>query len=145
MLSNFSFWIWGTIVMQLLTALFHSLSFISRAKPRNDMEKKLVEIVTSYKIDMGGGIERTYYNLFIGVSACFTLIFILGGVLNWYFLKTGISANAWKGFLLIQLIIYGLVFFLQIRFTFWPPIIVSGLVFLFLAGTCFLSALPGES
>lgn len=38
MLSTFSFWIWGTIIAQLLTAFFHSLSFISPAKPRNDKE-----------------------------------------------------------------------------------------------------------
>lgn len=143
MLSNFSFWIWGTIIAQLLTAAFHSLSFISPAKPRNDMEKQLVEITTKYKIDMGAGIKRTFYSLFIGVSSCFTLIFILGAALNWYFLKKGISAEVWKGFLLIQIIAYGIVFLLQVKFTFLPPIIVTGLVFLFLGGTYFLSTLPG--
>jgi hypothetical protein len=142
MLSNFSFWIWGTIVAQLLTAFFHSLSFISPAKPRNDMEKKLVEITTKYKIDMGAGIKRSFYSLFIGVSSCFTLIYILGAVLNWYFLKASISAEIWKGFLSIQLIIYGIVFLLQLKFTFLPPIIVTGLVFLFLAGTYFFASLP---
>ncbi|MBL7738339.1 MAG: hypothetical protein JNK14_03915 [Chitinophagaceae bacterium] len=142
MLSGFSFWILGTIIAQLLTALFHSLSFISPAKPRNDMEKQLVEITTKYKIDMGAGIKRSFYSLFIGVSSCFTLIFILGGILNWYFLRTGISGEVWKGFLLIQLIVYGIIFLLQVKFTFLPPIIVTGLVFLFLAGTYFLAALP---
>lgn len=142
MLSNFSFWIWGTIVTQLLTAFFHSLSFISPTKPRNDIEKQLVEITTNYKIDMGAGIKRSFYSLFIGVSSCFTLIYAFGGVMNWYFLKTGITAEVWKGFLLIQLIIYGIVFLLQVRFTFLPPIIVTGLVFLFLAGTYFLASLP---
>lgn len=143
MLSNFSFWIWGTIVAQLLTAAFHSLSFIAPQKPRNDSEKQLIDINTKYMLDMGGGIKRSFYNLFIGVSACFTIIYIMGGVLNWYFVKAGISAEVWKGFLLIQLIAYGVIFFLQVRFTFWPPIIVTGLVFLFLAGTYFLAKLPG--
>ena len=142
MLSNFSFWIWSTIITQLLTAFFHSLSFVSPAKPRNDMEKQLVEITTKYKLDMGAGIRRSFYSLFIGVSSCFTLIFILGAALNWYFLKAGIGAEVWKGFLLIQLIVYGIVFLLQVRFTFLPPIIVTGLVFLFLAGTYFLASLP---
>ncbi|MBL7742623.1 MAG: hypothetical protein JNN00_04025 [Chitinophagaceae bacterium] len=142
MLSNFSFWIWGTIIAQLLTAFFHSLSFISPAKPRNDMEKQLVEITTKYKLDMGGGIKRSFYSLFIGVSSCFTLIFILGAALNWYFLKAGINGEVWKGFLLIQLATYGIVFLLQVKFTFLPPVIVTGLVFLFLAGTYFLATLP---
>ncbi len=143
MLENFSFWIWGTIIAQLLTAAFHSLSFISPAKPRNEQEKQLVDITTNYKIDMGGGIRRSFYNLFVGVSSCFTLIFIMGAVLNWYFLKNTLTAATWEGFLLIQLIVYATIFLLQVRFTFWPPIIVTGLVFLFLAGTYFFARLPG--
>ncbi|HLG38476.1 MAG TPA: hypothetical protein VI461_02370 [Chitinophagaceae bacterium] len=142
MLSNFSLWIWATIIAQILTAALHSLSFIAPAKPRNDMERQLVEITTKYKLDMGAGFKRTFYNLFIGVSSCFTLIFILGAALNWYFLNAGIVGAVWKGFLLIQLVTYGIVFILQIKFTFLAPIIVTGLVFLFLAGTYFLSTLP---
>ena len=142
MLSNFSFWIWGTIIAQLLTAAFHSLSFVAPAKPRNETEKQLIELNTKYKIDMGAGIKRSFSQLFIGVSTCFTLIFLFGAALNWYFLKSGIDAELWKGLLLIELIAYGLVFLLQVRFTFLPPIIVTGLVFLFLAGTYFFAALP---
>ena len=135
MLSDFSFWIWGTIITQFLTALFHSLSFIAKPKPGNDTEKQLMDLLTNYKMDMGGGIKRSFKNLFIGVSVCFTIIYILGAVLNWYFLKSGIGPELWKGFLLIQLVIYGVVFLLQVRFTFWPPIIVTGLVFIFLIGS----------
>lgn len=106
------------------------------------MERQLVEITTKYKIDMGAGIRRSFYSLFIGVSSCFTLIFIFGAALNWYFLKAGINGEMWKGFLLIQLVAYGIVFLLQVKFTFLPPVIVTGLVFLFLAGTYFLATLP---
>jgi len=135
MLSNFTFWIWGAIIAQGLSGLFHSLSFISKPKPRNDTEKQLVDLITNYKMDMGGGIKRSFGNLFIGVSICFTFIYILGAVMNFYFLRSAISPELWNGFLLIQLIIYGLVFLMQIRFTFWPPIIVTGLVFIFLLGS----------
>src|SRR5262245_11424800 len=110
--EKFSFWIWGTIIAQLLTALMHSLSFIVPAKPRNEKEEQLIDIITNYKLDMGRGIKRSYYNLFIGVSCCFTFIYILGGILNWYFLKAGIPASTWNGFLLIQLIVYGIIFLL---------------------------------
>ncbi|MEK7224513.1 MAG: hypothetical protein AAB221_02380 [Bacteroidota bacterium] len=135
MSSNFSFWIWGAIVAQGLSALFHSLSFIAKPKPRNDTEKQLVDLLKNYRMDMGGGIKRSFGNLFIGVSICFTFIYILGGVLNFYFLKSDISPDVWDGFLLIQVIIYGIVFLMQMRFTFWPPIIVTGLVFIFLLGS----------
>ncbi len=114
MLSSFSFWIWGTIIAQLLTAIFHSISFFAKEKPRNETEKQLMELVKNYKIDLGGGIKRSFGQLFIGVSTCFTFIYIFGAVLNWYFLKSGISSDIWKGFILIELIIY--------RYCIFPPI-----------------------
>lgn len=134
MLSDFSFWIWAAIIAQLLTAFFHSLSFIAKPKPKNDTEKQLVELSLHYKADMGGGIKRSQGQLFVGVSSCFTAIYVMGGVLNWYLLRYGIPADLWKGLLMIQAIIYGIVFLLQAKFTFWPPIIVTGLVFIFLLG-----------
>jgi hypothetical protein len=77
MLSNFSFWIWGTIIAQLLTTIFHSISFFANEKPRNETEKQLIGLVKDYKIDMGAGIKRSFGQLFIGVSTCFTMIYIL--------------------------------------------------------------------
>ena len=137
MFASFSFWIWATIITQVLTAVFHSLSFISPAKPRNDTEKQLVDLVKNYKINMGAGYKRSFGQLHIGVSACFTIIYIFGAILNWYFLKQGMSLEIWHGLMLIQMIVYGAIFLLQLRFTFLPPIIVTGLVFISVAGTYF--------
>jgi hypothetical protein len=134
MLSNFSFWISGVIITQFLTAFFHSLSFIAKPKPKNETEKQLLDLMANYKLDMGGGIKKSFKNLFVGVSICFTTIHIFGGVLNWYFVKMGITPELWNGLLLIQLVVYGFIFLMQVRFTFWPPIIVTGLVFVFLLG-----------
>jgi hypothetical protein len=93
-------------------------------------------------MDMGAGIRRCFYDLFIGVSGCFTITFLLGGALNWYFLEAGLGAGIWKNFVFIQLIAYGIIFLLQIRFTFLTPIIVTGRVFIFPAGTYFFATLP---
>jgi len=54
MLSNFSLWIWGTIIAQLLTAIFHSISFFVKEKPRNETEKQLMELTKNYKINLEG-------------------------------------------------------------------------------------------
>ncbi|MGZ8516004.1 MAG: LIC_13387 family protein [Chitinophagaceae bacterium] len=140
--ANFSYWIWGTIITQLLTAIFHSISFFVKEKPGNETEKQLIELVKDYKIEMGAGIKRSFGQLFIGVSACFTMIYILGAVINWYLLQTTVGPAVWKGLILIELLAYGIVFLLQIKFTFLPPIIVTGLVFLFLAGTYFIYNWP---
>lgn len=114
MYSGFSFWIWFTIIMQVLTAIYHSTSFFAKPKPRNDTEKQLVDR-----------------------SPSFTLIYIFGAVVNWYFLKEGMSQETWHGLMLIEMIVYGVIFISQIRFTFLLPIIATGLVFLAAAGTYF--------
>jgi len=135
MSSQFTFWIWGAIITQAISAIFHSVSFFVKPKPRNDTEKQMIDLLDNYKIDMGGGIKRSFANLFMGVTICFTFIYLLGAALNFYFLRSGISPAVWDGFLLIQVIVYGIIFLLQIRFTFWPPIIVTGLSFIFLLGS----------
>jgi hypothetical protein len=134
MLSNFSFWIWGLVITQFLSAFCHSLSFIAKPKPKNETEKQLLDLVSNYKPDMGGGIRRSYSQLFIGLSTCFTMVYTMGAVINWYFIKRGISPGVWEGLLLIELAAYTILFLLMIRFTFWPPIIVTGFVFIFVLG-----------
>lgn len=134
MAASFSFWIWGLIVTQFVSALSHSLSFIAKPKAKNETEVKLLDLVSNYKPDMGGGIKRSFNDLFIGVSTCFTMVYTFGAAINWYFLKAGINPETWKGLILIELIAYTILFLLMIRFTFWPPIIVTGLVFIFSLG-----------
>lgn len=111
MYASFSFWIWGTILVQVLVAVFHARGFFASPKLTNDSEKK--------------------------ASISFALIYIFGATVNWYFLKKGMSREIWHGLMLIQVIIYGLIFVLQFRFALSPPIIISGLVFLLAAGTYF--------
>lgn len=134
MFKKFSFWIWGTIIMQLLTSVFHSLSFFVRPIPKNETEKQLVDLVTNYKPDAGMGFHPSFANLFTGLSLCFTLICLFGAMLNWYFKKKNLTAALWKGLLLIEIIIFGAVFIAMLAFTFFPPIICTGLIFIFVSG-----------
>lgn len=137
MLSKFSFWIWGTVVTQILTAAFHSLSFFIAPQPENDTEKQLHELITTYQQDMGAGISRTFNELFLSLSVCFTLICLLGGIINWYMKKKNLTADIWKGLLLIQTIIFGILFLVMLKFTFLPPMICTGLIFFFILGSYF--------
>lgn len=131
MFKKFSFWIWGAIVTQLLTAAFHSLSFFAKQEAANESEKQLLDITGNYKADLGMGFHRTFAELFTGLSLCFTLICLFGALINWYFKKRNLPAELWKGFLLIQMIIYGAVFAAMLAFTFFPPIVCTGLIFVF--------------
>ena len=132
--GKFYFLDMGSCDLQLLTAFFHSLSFVAKPKPKNETERQLIDLVSNYKPDMGGGIRRSFSQMFIGVSTCFTMVYTFGAVINWYFVKSELSSETWKGLLLIELVSYAILFILMIRFTFWPPIIVTGLVFIFSVG-----------
>ena len=134
MLKKFSFWIWGTIILQFLTAAVHSLSFFIKPVPQNETEKQLFDLMDNYKPDAGMGFHPSFANFFTGLSLCFTFICLFGGILNWYFKKKNLAANLWKGLLLIEMIIFGAVFVGMAVFTFFPPIVCAALIFIFVSG-----------
>lgn len=138
MSKKFSFWIWGTIIMQLLTAVFHSISFFVKPEAKNETEKQLLDLVSNYKPDSGMGFHPSFADLLTGLSICFTLLCVFAAALNWYFKKKNLSAALWKGYLLIQVFIFGVLFIEMFVFTFFPPIVCTALIFIFVTGA-FLS------
>src|SRR5262245_13323033 len=143
MLKRFTFWLWLAIVFQLLNALGHSLSFLISPVPANETERQLIELMNNYRMDMGAGIHRSMQQLFTALSACFPLLFLLGGLNNIYCLKKKVDTGLLLGFLAIQIIVFGICFGVMAVFTFMPPIVLSGLVFFALAAAFFLT--PGEA
>jgi hypothetical protein len=135
MLKRFSFWIWGTIVIQLLTAAFHSISFFVKLEPKNETEKQLYDLLDNYKPDAGMGFDPSFAEFFMALSLCFTLICLFGALINWYFKKKGLDARLWKGLLLIEVIIFGAMFIAMAVLTFAPPIICTALIFIFVTGS----------
>lgn len=134
MSKKFSFWIWGAVVMQLLTASFHSLSFFAKPEAKNETEKQLLDLTSNYKPDSGLGFHPSFADLFTGLSLCFTLICLFAAAANWYFKKNDLPASLWKGFLLIQTLVFGAVFIAMLVFTFFPPIVCTALIFIFVTG-----------
>jgi len=139
MLKRFTFWLWLAIVFQLLNALGHSLSFLISPVPANETERQLIELMNNYRMDMGAGIHRSMQQLFTALSACFPLLFLLGGLNNIYCLKKKVDTGLLRGFLAIQIIVFGICFGVMAVFTFMPPIVLSGLVFFALAAAFFLT------
>ena len=130
MLKRFSFCIWAAIIFQLLTAAFHSLSFIIKPVAANGTEEQMLKLVNTYKMNMGNGIFRTFSQLFNSLSASFTLICLFGGLLNWFLKRKNIPPGIWKGVLLIESIIFGTLFLVVLLFAFLPPMICMGLIFI---------------
>jgi hypothetical protein len=138
MFKRFTFWLWLAVVFQLLTALAHSLSFFVTQIPTNDTERQLLELMGTYRLDMGAGFHRTTHQLFTALSACFPLLYLLGGLNNIYCMKKRIDAGVLRGLLAIQLIVFGIGFGVMVVFAFLPPIMLTGLVFVCLAAAFFL-------
>ena len=123
-------WLWIAAIMQYLTAAFHSLGFFIQDPPVNETEVQLVNLMKTYRMDLGAGFHPSMDNLFTSMSISFTLLCIFGGILNNYFLKRNPEIGFLKGFLVIETIIFGLDFVTMVCFTFIIPIICTGLIFI---------------
>lgn len=121
--------LFALITFQFLTALFHSMSFISKPTATNETEEKLIDLFTNYKQDLGAGFSRSTFDLFTGLSTSFTLICILGGWINLFFLRKKLDSSLWRGLLFIEMIVFGALFLFMFLFTFLPPIVLTGLIF----------------
>jgi hypothetical protein len=131
-LKNYRNWVIAAIVFQILTGLIHSISLFVPVQATEESEKTLVELFTTQRLDFGAGFHRTLYEMFLAVSVCLTLLFLLGGLLNLYLLRKKASAEIMSGILTLQVLIFGTCFITTMKFAFLPPIILTGLSFLML-------------
>jgi len=125
-----NFWIRGTYIFQLATGLIHSMSFFVEQQPANEKEKQLLDIMYSYKMDMGAGIRRSMGEIFTSVSACMTLFCLFSGAIIMLLYRKNIEANILKQVMLMNSIAFGIGLAVMIRFAFLPPIVCFGLIFL---------------
>jgi hypothetical protein len=130
MLLKFNFWLWATAILQLLTGFIHGLSFFAEQKGENPTEEQLLNLMSTYKMDMGAGFHPTMMTLFLALSSCYTLICIFGGWLNIYLKKKNVSISVMKGIMGINAIIFGICFIVMAFLTFLPPVLLTGLIFL---------------
>jgi hypothetical protein len=83
-------------------------------------------------MDMGAGMFHSMMDLFLALSSCLTFLYLLGGINNFYLLNR-LPHTALKGYLFINMIVFGVCFAVMLFLTFLPPIILTGLVFVTLA------------
>ena len=128
-------WLWVATIVQYITAALHSTGFFIEAIPANDTEAQLLKLMKTYKLDLGAGFHPSMDNLFMSMSISFTLLCIFGGILNHFLLKRKPEISLLKGLVVIETIIFGLVFVTMVALTFLIPIICTGLIFLALLGS----------
>lgn len=139
MLRSYIFWTKAFIVTSILTALVHSISFFVEPVATNETEEQLIQLMATYKMDAGNGFHPSMRDLFNALSSCFTLVYFLGALTSWYLLRKQVNAEILKGISGIQLIIFGAAFVIMLLLTFLPPIILTGLTFLFISLAYFLN------
>jgi hypothetical protein len=120
--------------LMLLTAFFHTLSFFNEAKPKNEPEKILFDLMENHQYDLGLGFRPTANDLMTGLSACFSLLCLMGGLMNLFLLTQNRDIGLLKGLLNIELLVFGLLFVIMAIYTFLPPIVLTSLIFLCLIG-----------
>ncbi len=131
-MRNYKTWWWVAVVLQLITAAIHALSFLNEPVPANDTEKQLIDLMQNYRQNLAG-MEVTMDGLFTALSACFSLLYLFAGLINAHLLRRCQDDALLNGVLWINLPIFGICFAIMAKFTFPPPIILTGLVFVFLA------------
>ena len=131
-MKKYTTWLKIASVVQFLTALIHATTLFGSVPPHNETEKQLFTLMDTYKFDFGAGFHPTMGDLMLALSSCFSMLYLLGSLQNWYLLRKKIECEIMQGVITINLVVFGMCFALFATFAFLPPIILSGLVFLLL-------------
>ena len=133
MLKRYTFWLWIAIAFLLLNTVIHSITLFIQPAPQNEIERQLIHLMTTYHNDFGAGFHPTPQNLFTALSSCFSLLCLLGALMNAYLVRKRVSPEIMRGVLAIDLFVFGICFVLVAVFTFLLPIILIGLIVVFLS------------
>ena len=138
MLKRYRFWLWLAVVVLFLTALIHATSLFLTPAAQNETERQLFDLLANYRQDFGAGFKRSTNELFTALSACFSLVCLLGGLTLAFLLRKQAEVRIMKGVLGIHVLVFGICFAVMAVFTFLPPIVLTGLIFLSLLLAYFL-------
>ncbi len=130
MLKRYTFWLWAVAIFQFLTGIIHSLSLFLTQTAENETEGQMLNLMTTYKMDMGAGFHPTFLNLFTALSACLTFLCIFAALTNGYLLWKHTQPSVIKGIIGINIVIFGAMLATMAYLTFLLPIVCVGLIFI---------------
>lgn len=131
-MKKYTTWLKTAAILQFIAAIIHAITLFVTLPPTNETEKQLFSLMDTYKLDFGAGFHRTMGELTLALSACFCLVCLLGSLLNWYLLRKKVEPEIMQGVITINLLVFGILFGITATFAFLQPIILTGLIFLFL-------------
>jgi hypothetical protein len=127
MIKSYKFWLWFTIVIQLLAGGIHALSLVIGPQATNDTEKKMLELM-AIKNDMGAGFNPSMMDFFLALSSCFTFVYLLGALINIHVLRQKAPPAFVSGIVNINLLVFVPCFVVMLFLTFLPPVVLTALV-----------------
>jgi hypothetical protein len=132
MLKRYRFWLWAAVAVLLLNALIHSFTLFIQPAPQDETQRQLFDLMANYKQDFGAGFKRSTNELVTALSACLSFLCLLGGLTLAFLLRKQADVGIMKGVVGIHVLVFGICFAVIVAFTFLPPIVLTGLIFLFL-------------
>lgn len=132
-MNNYLLWLRVSSILQIITGCIHAVGLFRSPVPANEKERTLNELLTTYRPDLGPLFHPTFGDIFLALSACFTFLYLLGGLSILYLLSKGLSPGTWKGLVAINLLVFGPAFLVMLLLTFLPPIVLTGAVFISLS------------
>ena len=131
-MKRYRTWLWLAVVFLFLNACIHTIAMFAHPTPANETERQLIYLMTNYKIDLGAGFKRSYYQLFTALSSCYSFICLLSGLTLTFLLKRRAPVDILKGVAGIHALVFVALAVVIAMLTFLAPIILSGLTALFL-------------
>ena len=131
-MKNYRPWLKTAAIIQLLTAIVHATTLFVSAEPSNETEKQLFSLMDTYRLDLGAGFHKTMGELLFSLSACLTLLCLLGGLLNWWLIKKQAAPDIMKGVININLLVFATGLVILLLNAFLVPIVLVALIVLFL-------------
>jgi len=132
-MDNYLLWIRVTSILQIITACIHGMSFLKTPVPANETERILHELMSTYRPDPGSLFHPTTGDIFTALSACFSLLYLLAGIINLYLAQKNLPPQIWKGLVSINLVVFGGAFSIMLMLTDLPLIALTGVVFISLS------------
>jgi hypothetical protein len=128
MLKRYTFWLTAAVLFMFVNAIMHAITLFLPIRPETGDESRMLELMTTLRLQMGFGFDPTFFDLYTAYSASYSMAFLLGGLMLGYLLIKDVQPRLMKGAIAINLAIYFVIFVIVLWFTFLPLVIFSALV-----------------
>ncbi len=133
---NFPFRL-GTYTL-LITALVHLIGHFYKRPPANDQERQLLELMTTYRMNMGG-IHRTVQSILSGFSLTFAALLVYLAALNLAIVRFGPEDRRFvRAITLVNVVMTGVLLVISAVSFPLPPTALFGVAYICFAVSLFV-------